>query len=109
MRKKKLLLLLLAAVMGLSVFAACGEKTPGGGTDDPPGGETSADRNITDYGVEVLEPFTLPVTPAGEDAVSVTDAEGKEVEIEVDAQNRITFTVIGDYTLTVEAADGTHS
>ena len=105
---KKFLLLLLAAVMSLSVFTACAEKTSGNGANGPSGGET-IDRNVTDYGVEVFEPFTIPVTPVGEDSVSVTDAEGKAVEVTVDAQNRITFTVIGDYTLVVEAADGTHT
>ena len=108
MKMKKFLLLLLAAVMSLSVFTACAEKTSSNGANGPSGGET-IDRNVTDYGVEVFEPFTIPVTPVGEDSVSVTDAEGKAVEVTVDAQNRITFTVIGDYTLVVEAADGTHT
>lgn len=107
--KRKISALLMAALLSMTVLAACGtENAPAGGTPSDP--QTGGyDRVVTDYGVEVLEPFTLPVMPAAGTSVTVTDESGAPVSVTVDAQNRITFTEIGDYTLTITAADGTHT
>ena len=105
MRTKRILTVLLAGCLCLSVLG-CKDPAPAGPsepTDTPP----AVDRVVTDYGVEVLEPFALPVVPTG--TVTARSADGEEITLTPDGMNRVVFTAVGDYTLTVPAADGTHT
>ena len=102
MKGKRFLMLLLAACLSLPLLAAC-DNGPAEPSLPPQSEQPVYDRNVTDYGIEVGEPFKLPA--AGE--FRVTDADGEAVELEADKQGRITFTQVGDYILTVQAAGGT--
>ena len=107
MKLKRAIATLLATCFCLTWFVACNStQSTNSNNDSTHKQEETFVRDVTDYGVEVFEPFDLPVKPKSAESITLKDSNGETVEIEVDKQNRITVTMVGDYTLTIETETG---